>query len=275
MTDTLMRKAEGDKYKLEIHVDTTCHEGPREWDNLGTMLCSHKTYDLGDIQFDASKYEGWYDALFHNLCNELSIYPEAVKDEEEIYDKFIILPLYAYVHSQIRISTTGFNCSWDSGQIGFIYCSKNRAKEWTNYTEKELYSGTSDREPEVGEHIKVKDIQSWNEVVEINPKEKTIKIDKDSFKGSNNFEVVGLDDIEKVMSNQVKKILKAEVDTYDKWCAGEVYTFRAYKKNYCEECGHTEEQLIDSCGGFLGHDIYENGIAGHIPKEVEHLIEKL
>jgi len=35
------------KLKLEIEQDSS-PESPRTWDNLGTMVCFHKRYDLGD-----------------------------------------------------------------------------------------------------------------------------------------------------------------------------------------------------------------------------------
>ena len=38
---------ENEKYKLEIFDDLNpC--SPREFDNLGTMVCFHRRYDLGD-----------------------------------------------------------------------------------------------------------------------------------------------------------------------------------------------------------------------------------
>lgn len=42
----------------------------------------------------------------------------------------IMLPIYVYEHSGIALSTGGFSCPWDSGQAGFIYTDKKRAREW-------------------------------------------------------------------------------------------------------------------------------------------------
>ena len=39
----------------------------------------------------------------------------------------IVLPVYLYDHSGIRISTSPFSCPWDSGQVGVIYCTKKKA----------------------------------------------------------------------------------------------------------------------------------------------------
>jgi hypothetical protein len=38
----------------------------------------------------------------------------------------VILPLYLYDHSGITMNTTGFSCQWDSGQVGFIFISKQK-----------------------------------------------------------------------------------------------------------------------------------------------------
>ena len=41
-----------------------------------------------------------------------------------ISQKFFMLPLYLYYHSGITMNTTGFSCPRDSGQVGWIYASK-------------------------------------------------------------------------------------------------------------------------------------------------------
>lgn len=81
---------------------------PREWDNLGTMVCFHSRYDLGDK---------------HNMTIEEAKELPSRKD-------VIVLPLYLYDHSGITMNTTGFSCPWDSGQVGFIYVTKEKAREW-------------------------------------------------------------------------------------------------------------------------------------------------
>jgi len=84
--------------KLKIVRDPD-PESPREWDNLGTMVCWHDRYKLGDEQPKGSP-QGW---------------------REELTEPVIILPLYLYDHSGITMSTGAFSCPWDSGQVGYIY----------------------------------------------------------------------------------------------------------------------------------------------------------
>lgn len=100
--------------KLEI-IDDNSPENPRNWDNMGTMVCFHRRYDLGDEHnYDHNDYSGWGEM-------ERAI----IKNEKPA----VILPLYLYDHSGITISTSPFSCPWDSGQIGFIFISKEKLKK--------------------------------------------------------------------------------------------------------------------------------------------------
>jgi len=88
-------------------------ESPREWDNLGTMVCFHRRYDLGDKHnYNHNDYDSWEEMERAIIKNE---------------NVAVILPLYLYDHSGITMNTTGFSCGWDSGQVGFIFISKQKA----------------------------------------------------------------------------------------------------------------------------------------------------
>jgi len=102
------------KYELKIEQDTNPYS-PREDDNLGTMVCFHKRYELGDkTDYRSEDYDSW-DELEKGI----------IENEGEV----IILPLYLYDHSGITISTSPFGCNWDSGRIGFIFMSKHKIKK--------------------------------------------------------------------------------------------------------------------------------------------------
>jgi hypothetical protein len=103
------------KFELKIEQDTDPMNPRTDWDNLGTMVCFHKRYDLGDkTDYRSEDYDSW---------NELE--EGIVKNEGEVF----ILNLYLYDHSGITISTSPFDCNWDSGQIGFIFVSKYKMKK--------------------------------------------------------------------------------------------------------------------------------------------------
>lgn len=102
--------------KLRIEQDDMDHSSPRDWDNMGTMVCFHKSYVLGDKDhgYDPSEYDGW---------SEMAA---AIQKDEDLA---VILPLYLYDHSGISMSVGRFDCHWDSGQVGFIFVSKKKVRE--------------------------------------------------------------------------------------------------------------------------------------------------
>lgn len=167
---------------------------PREWDNLGIMACFHKRYSLGDqnIPFSSSEFNSWSEMetyIWKNL------------------DAAVVLPLYLYDHSGITMNTTGFNCRWDSGQVGFIYVTKDKI---------------------------------MNEY--------------------------GVKSIRRELKEKVEKMLINEVETYDQYLTGDVYGFEIVKIIKCDQ-GHEHEETEDSCYGFFGDDIKENGILDHISEK--------
>lgn len=96
---------------IEI-VQDTHPESPRHNDNLGTMICFHRRYSLGDKhQLHSDMFSGWSDM------------------ERYLSKGHIILPLYLYDHGGITIDTKPFSCPWDSGQVGYIVVSKEKVKE--------------------------------------------------------------------------------------------------------------------------------------------------
>lgn len=100
------------KYRIDIELDIEPQD-PREDDNLGTMVCFHGGYDLGDK-------EHGYDQRDTSSWDELK---EVIRTKE---NATIILPLFLYDHSGITMNTTGFSCPWDSGQVGFIFISREK-----------------------------------------------------------------------------------------------------------------------------------------------------
>ena len=117
--------------KLEIYLDVD-NESPRDWDNVTTMICKHKHYNLGD-------YEISQDFNFAEFSN----WDEVENAIIEKYHPEIIKPLYLLDHSGLTISTRSFYDKWDSGMIGFVFISKDTyQKEYENLgykkTQKEL-----------------------------------------------------------------------------------------------------------------------------------------
>lgn len=101
------------EYTLKIEQDDD-PMSPREWDNLGIMVCFHKRHDLGDeTDLKSSMFDGWQELKDHLV-------------EEE--DACFVAPLYLMDHSGLSMSLGSFSCPWDSGQVGFIYTTPARMK---------------------------------------------------------------------------------------------------------------------------------------------------
>jgi hypothetical protein len=104
-------------YTVTIYPDEDSPDPRKEFDHLGTMVCFHRRFDLGD------RHEFRDPDEFRNFLKE---------------EKPICLPLYLYDHSGITISTESEKfraCDpqgWDWGMLGFIYVTKENVREEYN-----------------------------------------------------------------------------------------------------------------------------------------------
>jgi len=168
-----------------LRIEFDYSEGDsRSWDNLTKMVCFHNRYDLGD-KHDYNKND--YDSF-----EELK---DAIQKNENV---LVIKPLYLYDHSGITISTEPFNCGFDSGQIGWVYVTKE------------------------------------------------------------------LQELTGAPTETLTDQLIGEVNTYDQELRNEVYSFTCYKDN----------EVADSCGGFYGINLEDNGMLEHIPEEYIKLLKE-
>ena len=99
-------------YTLKIIPDENPLNPRTDCDHLGIMLCWHRRYSLGDGHP--------YDT------------PQDFAESVAAKDMFVCLPVYLLDHSGLYVSVNDFNDSWDSGQLGFIYCTKQDAQKWFN-----------------------------------------------------------------------------------------------------------------------------------------------
>lgn len=59
--------------------------------------------------------------------------------------------------------------------------------------------------------------------------------------------------------NKAMSVLKSEVKSLDQWISGEVYGFKLFDEN---------DEEVDSCWGFFGHDPKTNGMTDHFDAEI-------
>ena len=123
--------------RLEIKCDRD-PQNPRSLDytdgNVTKMICFHSRYDLGDKHdYNNDDYNSW---------------DEMEKDIIKNENPLVIEPLYLFDHSGITISTTPFQCKWDSVQVGIIivtkkqmrstYCIQRCTKKWKERATKDI-----------------------------------------------------------------------------------------------------------------------------------------
>lgn len=223
-----------------VHDD--CAESPREWDNVGKMVCWHKRYNLGD----AHNYD--CDTFLEELaCNEFPEYADRIEYLKEtlyntLYDcastdgglgyfdandyavrkvnreveklletalaNVLILPVYMYDHTGIALSTGRFGCPWDSGQVGFIYCTED----------------TINRE----------------------------------FGGD---------------WDKARKCLESEVSVYSDYANGDCFGYIVEESEKCDCCGNEEWEEIDSCWGYIGSEHLEDCLRDRLGDDFEELWE--
>ena len=149
------------EYRLVLKYDETA-EDPRDWENLGTMICSHRTYHLGDVRaWDIENYKSWDEWLQGEILD--------IEGEENI----IYLPLYLYDHGGLSISTAGASCRWDSGQVGWIFVDKQKLIDETG-----LFS-TSSFDEELAENILRSEVREYHQYISGDVYSATIFKDKE------------------------------------------------------------------------------------------------
>lgn len=93
-------------YKIVLEQDEYC-ESPNEWgDDELFLLAKHREFDVSRKRFDI-------DEIFDHI-EETNIWE---------WDNYKLLPLFAYIHSGISLSTSRV-CQWDSSLVGLIFISK-------------------------------------------------------------------------------------------------------------------------------------------------------
>lgn len=65
-----------------------------------------------------------------------------------------------------------------------------------------------------------------------------------------------------------------EVNLYDTYLKGEVYSYSLSSVSICACCGQEVEESIDSCGGFYGSEIHENGMLEYLPEEFVEMFKE-
>ena len=168
---------------ITLTIDPDDHESadPRDNDNLGTMICMHNRYTLGDSKHYALPEE---QRLFFNDQGE----PVEDEADAESYGSLIIsgsgvfkeaeqslwflklveaeggvvMPLYLYDHGGVTMSTSTFSDPWDSGVVGYIYVTRAKlVEEYGDASEETKTTARNVLESEVKEYAMFLEGDVW------------------------------------------------------------------------------------------------------------------
>jgi hypothetical protein len=114
-------------------------ETPREWSNLGTLICWHRRYRLGDSHPFDSPEVFLRDLAGASAQSDLSMEQLRARAAR----KAILLPVFLYDHSGLAMNTIGFHCPWDSGQVGYVYVTREAVRK--EYTAKRVTKTLRDK----------------------------------------------------------------------------------------------------------------------------------
>lgn len=101
-------------YTIVLEQDEYC-ESPNEWgDDELFLLAKHREFDVSRKGFDI-------DEIFDHI------------EETNVWEwgEYRLLPLFAYIHSGISLSTSRV-CQWDSSLVGLIFVSKEFKEDEQN-----------------------------------------------------------------------------------------------------------------------------------------------
>jgi len=107
MNEPLEVETDPSGFSLELHLDDSNDFNPLiEFDSFGTLVCWHRRSNLGH----------------KNITYQEELVDIIPKDA-------IKLPVYLLEHSGQTISLEPFNDPWDSGQVGWIFVTREKALE--------------------------------------------------------------------------------------------------------------------------------------------------
>lgn len=138
-------------YEIQV-ISDGYPANPREWDNVGKMVCNNRNYNLGDEQYKNTYANSWREWFAYYVLENYSTglylpsydtygyFDEDGKEVDKIWkwieNNMVVFKLWIYDHSGITISHSSVdsaNGGWDNSNVGFHYITRERAiQEWGN-----------------------------------------------------------------------------------------------------------------------------------------------
>lgn len=265
------KEINGKLVRLRVEYDNCHSNNPREWDNLGTMICWHNSYDLGDSH-DYVEPRDFLIDLIESL-NSTTRYEELEKYVESYFKDY---------------------CIEEDNEGNYYIANGDVFIEGYYDTEDETYDRLNELKDEFTDYNWQDELED-NELMSIIENHyiilplhlydhSNITISTSEFpcnwdSGQVGWIYVSHDDIIKNFGSldieKAKKALINEVEIYDEYIRGEVYGFVLEEMKKCECYGKEEWIEIDSCYGFFGNDWENNGMKEYVSDEYLILFDEL
>lgn len=255
--DEIIKWTCGDNlYCLHIQHDDVADNNPRWWDDHDSvMACFHPRYRLGD-KVDASTAEEFWNNLVYKYCSD-----------EEIINVLIDMKL-----EESCVVIDNDNSSIEETRYE-ICCREDQANPWYSnlkYNEIVTYvrGNFSIRDCQIllDKHIAWLPLRLHNH--------SGLSMDCDTrFRGSWDDSNVGwivtaITDGSDNTKNEAERIMRDEVKTYSDYLSGENYGYTLYREE------HGEWKEIDRAFGFIGSDVFENGIVYSVGCSLEKALKE-
>lgn len=255
--DEIIKWTCGDNlYCLHIQHDDVADNNPRWWDDHDSvMACFHPHYRLGD-KVDASTAEEFWNNLVYKYCSD-----------EEIINALIDMKL-----EESCVVIDNDNSSIEETRYE-ICCREDQANPWYSnlkYNEIVTYvrGDFSIRDCQIllDKHIAWLPLRLHNH--------SGLSMDCDTrFRGSWDDSNVGwivtaITDGSDNTKNEAERIMRDEVKTYSDYLSGENYGYTLYREE------HGEWKEIDRAFGFIGSDVFENGIVYSVGCSLEKALKE-
>lgn len=229
-------------YCLHIQHDDEADNNPRWWDDHdSTMACFHSRYNLGD-KIDAKTPEEFWNNLVCKYCSD-----------EEIINALIDMKL-----EESCVVIDNDNSSIEETRYA-ICCREDQANPWyTNlkYNEIATYArgDFSIRDCQILLDKYIAWLPLWLH------DHSGLSMDCDTrFRdlwddGKVGWIVTAISDGSDNTKNEAERIMRDEVEIYSDYLSGENYGYTLYREE------HRKWEEIDRAFGFIGTDVFENGI---------------